>query len=202
MSAPTLTWSCSGPVPFPAASPAPRCAFCCSTAGRRFAVPDPSHRIGTQPPSIFSLVFLIKELQFFPQALILLFRIGHPHLHQFVVVPDIDLQFVITAPLRSSGLWPGEKPPLRWTAAQTPCFSKRTVRRTYTATFQNAWKKTVPTGCSSTLRTSKKLVRVGVRVKWTQKSPWNRVVPGVWVAADEGFEPSQTESESGVLPLH
>ena len=33
----------------------------------------------------------------------------------------------------------------------------------------------------------------------TQRSAWGRVL---LVAGDEGFEPPQTESESGVLPLH
>ena len=33
----------------------------------------------------------------------------------------------------------------------------------------------------------------------TQRSAWERVL---LMAGDEGFEPPQTESESGVLPLH
>ena len=33
------------------------------------------------------------------------------------------------------------------------------------------------------------------------KSPTTEVV-GLFMAEDEGFEPPQTESESGVLPLH
>ena len=37
--------------------------------------------------------------------------------------------------------------------------------------------------------------------KKQKKNPRNQTVPGI-LAAGEGFEPSQTESESGVLPLH
>ena len=35
-----------------------------------------------------------------------------------------------------------------------------------------------------------------------QKIPGTIAIPGILVAAGEGFEPSHTESESAVLPLH
>ena len=35
-----------------------------------------------------------------------------------------------------------------------------------------------------------------------EKSPETLGISGLFMAAGEGFEPSQTESESGVLPLH
>ena len=36
---------------------------------------------------------------------------------------------------------------------------------------------------------------------WDKKTPLS-MTRAFWLAAEEGFEPSQTESESGVLPLH
>ena len=44
------------------------------------------------------------------------------------------------------------------------------------------------------------MVKCSESIEKSKKNPATTRVAGL--AADEGFEPSQTESESGVLPLH
>ena len=44
-------------------------------------------------------------------------------------------------------------------------------------------------------------IQIGLNPYQVKKHPTTDVV-GCFLAEDEGFEPPQTESESGVLPLH